>query len=370
MAESARSRLKRGVRRAAKVLPPPRDQAVLRLLRATYDLMTGQKAPPARRGANNPPQTPGRKPDARRKGFGTVPGPRLPSVARVAADAPWSDPPHSERTGLSRSIYDPGSSSRPVFDIALLEELNEEYRNRPIVPAPRAWTSEALGAAAKNRVLWAHHTVDLKDKTVLEVGCGNGYEVWSMAHNLGADAHGVDVIQPSCWEDLEGERVQLRCVDLTVDNPFTENTFDRIVSYTVWEHVRHPHKLLEETYRILKPGGLQWLRANLWAGPRASHRYRDIYFPWPHHLFSDDVIAEWNVQHGREPRGSAWVNKLTWNHYERYIHDIGYRLRQLSFTEAEWDEDFYQRFEDVLGRIPRWDLKRDFFTAVLEKPAD
>jgi hypothetical protein len=101
----------------------------------------------------------------------------------------------------------------------------------------------------------------------------------------------------------------------------------------------------------------------------ASHRYREIYFPWPHHLFSDDVIAEWDAKNGRGPEGSAWVNKLTWNHYERYIHDIGFRLRALSFTKADWDEEFYQRFEDVLGRVPRWDLERDFFTAVLEKPA-
>ncbi len=36
--------------------------------------------------------------------------------------------------------------------------------------------------------------------------------------------------------------------------------------------------------------------------------------------------------------------------------------------QPRWDEEFYRRFEDVLGRIPRWDLERDFFTAVLEKP--
>ncbi len=32
------------------------------------------------------------------------------------------------------------------------------------------------------------------------------------------------------------------------------------------------------------------------------------------------------------------------------------------------DEAFYGRFEDVLGRYPRVDLERGFFTAVLEKP--
>jgi hypothetical protein len=119
---------------------------------------------------------------------------------------------------------------------------------------------------------------------------------------------------------------------------------------------------------VLKPGGLAWLHVNLYAGPKASHRYRQIFFPWPHLLFSDDVIREWDARHGRETRGSSWVNQLSWSQYERYLGEIGFRLRQLSFDEASWDEEFYRRFEDVLGRIPIRDLKRDFFTAVLQKP--
>lgn len=364
--------LKSFVKKGLGGLPAPRDEAAIRLAKAAVDLVTGA---PTRKAAQNgaakakgvgPSKRPTNKPAARAK-YGTVPGPALPKVERVPEDAEWQQPPVSTKTGVAKSIYKTGSKPRK-YDVALLEELNEEYRDKPIVPAPRAWTSEALGAAAKNRVLWAHHSIDLKDKKVLEVGCGNGYEVWSMAHNLGADAYGVDVIQPNVWEDLVGDRVHLECLDLAVDNPFEPESFDRIVSYTVWEHVVHPHKLLKECFDILRPGGINWVRANLWAGPQASHRYRDIYFPWPHLLFSDDVIAEWDVKHGREPQGSAWVNKLSWNHYERYIHDIGYRLRSLSFTEADWDQEFYERFEDVLGRLPITDLKRDFFTAILEKP--
>lgn len=362
---SMKQTVKRTVRRVVSALPPPRDQAALRAARAVRDLVTGKAPQPVTRGK------PARKAPVKAvpKPYGLVPGPALAKVERVPDDAPWQAPPVSAKEGQARSIYRTGS--KPLrYDVALLEELNEEYRAKPVVPAPRQWTSEALGAGARNHILWAHHMVDLKDKKVLEVGCGNGYEVWSMAHNLGSDAYGVDVIQPNCWEDLVGERVNLQCVDLAVHNPFERDSFDRVISFTVWEHVVHPHKLLKETYDILRPGGLNWLRANLWAGPLASHRYRDIYFPWPHLLFSDDVIAEWDEKHGRAPEGSAWVNKLSWNHYERYIHDIGYRLRSLSFDGAQWDQEFYERFEDVLGRVPITDLQRDFFTAVLEKPAD
>lgn len=339
-------------------LPPPRDDAAVLALRSAKRVLTGQ---PER-------LVPAKPATVRAAPYGLVPGPPLPPVAPIAPVSEWIQPAGSPKTGLAKSIYSTGSKPRR-YDVDLLEELNEEYRDKPVVPAPRGQTGAELAGAARGRVAWAHNMIDLRDKTVLELGCGNGYEIWSIARNLGADAYGVDVIQPHAWEDLVDDRVHFACADLTVDNPFQKDMFDRIISYTVWEHVVHPHRLLEETFDILKPGGLQWIRANLWAGPLASHRYREIFFPWPHLLFSDDVISEWDRQHGRTTQGSAWVNKLSWNHYERYIHDLGYRRRALSFQTATWDDEFYRRFEDVLGRIPRTDLERDFFLAVLQKPA-
>jgi hypothetical protein len=93
-------------------------------------------------------------------------------------------------------------------------------------------------------------------------------------------------------------------------------------------------------------------------------------FPWPHLLFSDDVIKEWDRSHGRQPRGASWVNKLSWNHYEKGLAELGFVLRHLAFQRAKWDQEFYLRFEQTLGRYPHGDLSRDFFTAILEKPGD
>jgi SAM-dependent methyltransferase len=152
------------------------------------------------------------------------------------------------------------------------------------------------------------------------------------------------------------------------DNPYADNSFDVIYSLVVWEHVVHPRALLQETYNMLKPGGLAWIRANLFLGPQASHRYREVNFPWPHLLFSEDVFRDWDQMHGRRPLGPAWVNRLTWDNYERYIEEIGFRIRYLRFDKCEWDEEFYLRFEDMLGRYPRRDLERDYFRVVLEKP--
>jgi SAM-dependent methyltransferase len=253
------------------------------------------------------------------------------------------------------------------FDVELFEKLNEEYANRPLVPSPRRYDHEAMIESAVGRVRGVHRATDLAGRRVLEIGCGGGYEVWYAAHALGADAWGVDVVERRAWAALRGDRVHLQVADLGETNPFAPDTFDRAMSFTVWEHVHHPYRMLVETHRILRPGGLFWMKANLQRGPQASHMYRHINFPFPHLLFSDEVISEALARKGVKVEGAAWVNRLTWAQYEDYFREIGFRMLALRFRETPLDEEFYQRFEQVLGRYPRWELTRDFFEVVLEK---
>ena len=256
------------------------------------------------------------------------------------------------------------------FDIDLFEALNEEYSSKPLVAAPQTYEPSSLTERSRTRLSAVHQSIDLMDKRVLEIGCGHGFEVWMIAHNFSSEAHGIDVREYSAWEHLADERTHYHQADLCVDNPFSPDFFDRILSFVVWEHISHPYRMLEEAHRVLKPGGLMWLRANLYRGAMASHRYREVYFPWPHLLFSDEVFEEFYRRRGKMNVRAAWVNKLTWPHYEAYFERIGFKIRMVRFSGAPFDEEFYTRFEDVLGRYPRSDLERDFFTAVIEKPAE
>ncbi|MGH3466769.1 MAG: class I SAM-dependent methyltransferase [Thermocrispum sp.] len=272
-------------------------------------------------------------------------------------------------TGVIRSRYETGAKP-PRYDVGLLEQLNQEYATRPTVTSAPSYRAADLAGQAGRRLGWVHSMVGLNDRRVLEIGCGNGYEVWCAAQALGADAWGIDVKEHAPWPALQADpNVHLLCADLAADQLFEENHFDRIMSFTVWEHVTHPYAMLREAYRVLKPGGLFWMRANLYAGTKASHRYRDIYFPWPHLLFSDDVVNEWYRRQGKPEVGVAWVNRLSWLHYRSYFARLGFRLRSVKFDRSEFDEEFYLRFEDILGRFPRWDLNTEYFLAVLEKPA-
>lgn len=284
--------------------------------------------------------------------------------------ATWATPPRIEAPGDIVGSRYPAEPPDPVYDIDLFESLNREYADRPLVPDPLKprYDDESLTERAGGRLTSVQASIDLRGKRVLEFGCGSGFETWLLSHTLGADAWGVDIVERVAWKTLADDRTHLVLADLAVDRPFPENHFDRVISFYVFEHVVHPYAALAEIFRILKPGGLAWIAANLHRGPMASHRYREINFPFPHLLFSDDVFREFYRRRDMPELGAAWVNRLTWAEYEDHFARIGFAVRGKTFREAPLDEAFYARFESILGRYPRTDLQRDFFRVILEKP--
>lgn len=275
------------------------------------------------------------------------------------------DVPDANRQIASR--FD-GGRSAITFDIDLFEALNAEYASRPLVPVARANDVTGMTERGTRRLTEIHNAIDLAEKRVLEFGCGGGYEVWLLSHHLGADAHGIDIVERASWASLRDERTHLTMADVAADRPYGPDMFDRIISSSVFEHVVHPGAAFAELYRILRPGGLAWISANLYRGPMASHRYREVYFPFPHLLFPDAVFREFYTRRGRPGVQAAWVNRLSWADYEALLTRVGFRIRSLRFSERPLDVAFYARFEAELGRYPRRDLERDFFRVVLEKP--
>lgn len=254
------------------------------------------------------------------------------------------------------------------MDIDLFEALNAEYAARPLVPAPMAYDHDTLVNRSINRLKMIHGQIDLANKDVLVFGCGNGYEVWFLAEGYRSRATGVDIVEHGGWATLEGPGRRFVLADIGTEHPFPPESFDRIVSITVLEHVTHPRATLAELYRTLRPGGLAWISANLYRGPKASHRYREVVFPWPHLLFDDPVFHEFYRRRGLPELGAEWVNRMTWEQYRLELLSLGFVIRRERLLETPIDEALFRRFEWILGRYPRRDLERDFFEVVVEKP--
>lgn len=112
---------------------------------------------------------------------------------------------------------------------------------------------------------------ELTDEDLLEVGVGpgNDFQRWLEA---GVDATGIDIAETAI--DLTRERIELFDLGDTsyslsradAENlPFEDDTFDVMYSFGVLHHTPDMRAALEETHRVLRPGGE--LRAMIYAVP-------------------------------------------------------------------------------------------------------
>lgn len=116
----------------------------------------------------------------------------------------------------------------------------------------RYWPCEELVRAVAGR--------DLGD--VLEVGCGNGANLWYLAEHstraVGVDFCAEALDEARSYTHSRGRAVELIQGDIT-RLPFPDGTFDSLVDCMVSQHVPYAAHLplYKEYARVLRPGG--WL---------------------------------------------------------------------------------------------------------------
>lgn len=103
--------------------------------------------------------------------------------------------------------------------------------------------NEALLAEAK----------ELSPKTVLDVGCGEGFTLEMLRTNgVGESLEGVDFLDRAI-ELGKKEHPKLKLKQGTIyDLDYKDNTFDLVICSEVLEHVEHPEKALQELVRVTK----------------------------------------------------------------------------------------------------------------------
>lgn len=248
----------------------------------------------------------------------------------------------------------------PQYDLDLFLRLNAEWKDRPLVARPRTANDPSeMMQQSRTRASQVVKHLSLEGKRVLEVGCGRGYFVRLLTDEYKCEAIGLDVNRYDEWGH------DSRFTEGDISDPPDLGSFDVIVSHAVWEHVRHPYTALVNQRNLLAANGAVYLYANLYRGAKASHRYREVFFPWPHLLFTDEVFEAFYKSLGRESARAAWVNYLTFSQYVDHFRRVGYGIQRVWASSAWWDEQFYQQHWDLLGRYPQWDLKHDFIHAVL-----
>ena len=106
---------------------------------------------------------------------------------------------------------------------------------------------------------------DIKQKKILDIGSGKGNHLVGFSR-CGLQVYGLDK-RKECISALEDFEIR----ECEIENdpfPYEDNFFDFIYSKSVMEHVTNTDNFLQQTLRVLKPGGMVVLMTPDWKSQR------------------------------------------------------------------------------------------------------
>jgi len=139
--------------------------------------------------------------------------------------------------------------------------INPAAMSNATVLAQRHWNKTPLHQEESERYSaypWLYDAAEFRNhagERVLEIGCGTGCDLLQFAKH-GADAVGIDITSEHIR--LARERVGNLAQVLYGDGtniPFQDASFDYVYSHGVLHHLDQPRRMVEEIFRVLRPGG-------------------------------------------------------------------------------------------------------------------
>ncbi len=121
----------------------------------------------------------------------------------------------------------------------------------------RYYYKPLIGALYRKRISDGLSLLTPPYKRVLDFGYGSGL-LFPSLNAIAEELHGIDILSDTeklapILEKLEIE-ADLRKNDILKEN-YPDDYFDLITAFSVFEHITEFEPILEEMYRILKPGG-------------------------------------------------------------------------------------------------------------------
>jgi ubiquinone/menaquinone biosynthesis C-methylase UbiE len=194
---------------------------------------------------------------------------------------------------------------------------------------------------------------DIKDKTVLDIGCGNGGKAAFYA-SYAKKVYGCDIDKEGLRRAKEFSRlkkVKNKTKFIYADSPnlpFKSESFDVIIMNDVMEHFDEPLKTLMEAKRVLKEDGLICISFATWLSPSGSHLNDWIYIPWNNVFFSEKTLIKVlkqlslsekyiafqfpNINNTPLPArlenlGAGNLNKITLREFRRIVKKTGMKVK-------------------------------------------
>jgi SAM-dependent methyltransferase len=216
----------------------------------------------------------------------------MPSRTQADVRRWWTDNPMTY-DWRGEIPYEPGSAEH-------LAEVERRF-------LAEAWFAQAPGAEPFSGLI---PFAELKDKDVLEIGCGTGVHARLLAA-AGARLSAVD-LTPTAVE-LTQRRLALASLTADVREadaeslPFADASFDFVWSWGVIHHSEHTDRVIAEIARVLRPGGrLAFM---------VYHR-RSITF-WVNYVLYRGVLRGGLLRESPDELADRWSDGVIARHYTR-----------------------------------------------------
>ncbi|MGI6702481.1 MAG: class I SAM-dependent methyltransferase [Clostridia bacterium] len=198
-------------------------------------------------------------------------------------------------------------------------------------------------------------------KRVLDIGCGAGGKTLYYASRGAAIVYGIETVE--YYKEEAEQLARQKCLEDrfrfvtgdAADMPFVDGFFDTIIMNDAMEHVDMPLQVLNECYRVLRPGGRVYINFPPYYHPYGAHLSDAIGIPWVHKAFGQETLIQC---------------------YKDLVKDLPDGQRRINFRigRTEQGREYFSyingmtidRFEDLLKYIP---LQVEYYRLVpLRKP--
>lgn len=181
---------------------------------------------------------------------------------------------------------------------------------------------------------------NLRNKAVLDLGCGAGGQTVYFALHQAVFAVGMDIDKSDLPEGVACAKKNkvIERVDFLVGDalhlPFRENTFDIVVMNHAIEHIPSVPETLNQCKQVVKHNGLIYAAFPSWLYPYAAHLWHVIPIPWCHFLFSEKTLKnvaslapttrDHNIPH------TLWVfrtlSKITIRKFRKIVENLKFEI--------------------------------------------
>ena len=212
-----------------------------------------------------------------------------------------------------------------TFGYNFLKRIGKDAHNVPM-------DGSVYANKSKLEILLGNHFWhDIKDKVVIDFGCGVGAETVEMAQRGARKVIGIDIQERFLYAARERASqcgVSDRCEFVRQTN----ERADVIVAIDSFEHFNNPSAILTQMRGMLKADGCVITSFGpTWYHPCGGHFFS--VFPWAHLIFTEQALIRWRsdfksdgATRFREVEGG--LNQMTINYFEHIVRESPFKFAQ------------------------------------------